>query len=197
MRATSLRLAVHPLSANRWADFERLFGEHGACGGCWCMLWRLSAAEFRAGKGEGNRRAMKSLVDSGITPGLLAYVENEPVGWIAVARRDKYPGLQRSRVLRPFDDLPVWSVSCFFVARAYRRQGVSKQLLDAAAEFVCGQGGRILEGYPQVPRKPDMPDVFAWTGLVSVFRKAGYRECARRSPTRPIMRLVLGQNSGK
>jgi GNAT superfamily N-acetyltransferase len=182
---------VHHLSWERWPDFERLFGERGACGGCWCMFWRQTRAEFEAGKGAGNKRAMKALVRSGQVPGLLAYIDGEPVGWCALAPRQEYAALARSRVLRPVDDQPVWSVVCFFVARGHRNQGLTVRLLKAALQHVKRQGGRILEGYPVAPKKDRIADPFAYTGLESAFRKAGFRECARRSETRPVMRRRL------
>ena len=71
--AKNLKLEFHPVTPERWSDLETLFGEKGACGGCWCMLWRLTRKEFEAQKGEGNRRAMQRIVNSGEIPGLLAY----------------------------------------------------------------------------------------------------------------------------
>lgn len=179
---------VRPVTPARWNDVEVLFGERGACAGCWCMYWRLPRSVWERQKGAANKRALEKLVAAGDPPGLLAYDGRVPVGWCALARRDDYPGLARSRVLKPVDEQPVWSVTCLFVARPYRRRGVSVRLLKAAADYVRGRGGRIVEGYPVEPRQGAMPDAFAWTGLASAFRKAGYREVARRSDTRPIMR---------
>ncbi len=181
-------LTFQTLVPDRWADFERLFGERGACGGCWCMLWRLKRSEFQRGKGPWNKARMRRLVVSGKVPGILAYAGGAPVGWCAIAPRDDYPALERSRVLKRLDDRPVWSVACLFVEKRHRRTGVSVGLLRAAVEFAGQRGGTIVEGYPVEPKKETMPDVFAWTGLPSGFKKAGFIECARRSPTRPIMR---------
>lgn len=180
----------HPLTPERWDDFAALFGRNGACGGCWCMWWHLTRAEFNARKGAGNRRAMRARVMANHVPGILAYRGGAPVGWCAVEPRERYPGLARSRILMPVDEAPVWSVVCFFVAREARRSGLSVALLKAARRHVAARGGRILEGYPVEPRAGATADVFAWTGLASAFRKAGFREVARRSPTRPIMRCA-------
>jgi GNAT superfamily N-acetyltransferase len=188
---TKLRLDFHPLTTKRWADFESLFGARGACGGCWCMAWRLKRSEFNRQKGQGNKDAMKALVQAREVPGILAYHEDRPIGWIALAPRPTYVVLERSRVLKPVDEEPVWSISCFFIAKDYRKKGVTVQLLKAAADYVREQGGTVIEGYPVEPKMKNMPDVFAWTGLPSAFHKAGFVECARRSPTRPIMRLRL------
>ncbi|HEY6571837.1 MAG TPA: GNAT family N-acetyltransferase [Candidatus Eisenbacteria bacterium] len=182
------KLEVLPLTPERWKDVEALFGPRGACGGCWCMFWRLPRGEFTKGKGEGNRRAFRTLVRGGAEPGLLAYADGVPVGWCAVAPREAYPALERSRVLAPVDEKPVWSVSCFFIARGWRRKGVTVALLRGAAAHAAAHGGKILEGYPISPKKGALADAFAWTGLVGGFEKAGFTEAARRSATRPIMR---------
>ena len=191
MKDRGLRIQFHPVTKRRWADFETLFGERGACGGCWCMLWRLTRKEFENQKGAGNRKAMKAIIEAGKTPGILAFSRNEPVAWCSVAPREHFPALDRSRILKPVDDSPVWSISCLFVDKRFRRKGLSKQMIKAAVDYVKKKKGSIVEAYPVEPKKDKMPDVFAWTGLASTFAKAGFVECARRSETRPIMRFYI------
>ena len=178
----------HPLTPERWADFEKLFGPRGACAGCWCMYWRLTRTQYDEQQGELNRRNIKALVDSGNIPGILAYVDDEPVGWCSIAPRQEFATLARSRILKPVDDQPVWSVVCFFVTRKYRRQGLTIQLLNAAVEYAASKGATIIEGYPVEPKEGKAPDVFVFTGLSSAFKQAGFKEVLRRSETRPIMR---------
>ncbi len=190
-QSENLDLEFYPLNRQRWADFEALFGERGACGGCWCMFWRLTRSEFETQKGERNRKAMKTLVDAGKIPGILAYAQKKPVAWCSVAPRRDFSALERSRVLKKIDDQPVWSVTCFFIDRGWRKKGLSVRLLRAAVEYVAEQGGRIVEGYPVEPKKAKTADVFVWTGLASTFLKAGFVECTRRSATRPIMRYSI------
>lgn len=190
-RQNNLKLEFFTVTRKRWQDFETLFGERGACGGCWCMLWRLKRAEFERQKGDGNRKAMKAIVTSGQIPGILAYSQTQPVAWCSVAPREAYPALERSRILKKIDDEPVWSISCLFVHKTYRKKGVSLNLLAAAIDYVTQQGGKIVEGYPVEPKKDKIADVFAWTGLASAFKKAGFIECERRSETRPIMRYYI------
>jgi GNAT superfamily N-acetyltransferase len=186
------KLTFHGLTRERWRDFELLFGDRGACGGCWCMLWRLNHAEYERNKGERNRRAMRKIVAQGNIPGILAYYGSHPIGWCAVAPREQYLRLQHSRLLQPIDRKPVWSIVCLYVQEPFRRRGVSVALLRAAVEYARACGARIVEGYPVEPRKSAAPDVFVWTGLASAFRKAGFTEHARRSRTRPIMRRAVG-----
>jgi GNAT superfamily N-acetyltransferase len=190
--ASQLALEFHPLTPERWKDLESLFGERGACGGCWCMWWRLKRSQFEKQKGEENKKALKKIVDSGEIPGLLAYANGQPIAWCSVAPRETYPVLERSRTLKRIDDQPVWSVVCFFVAKQFRRKGLTVKLLRASAEYAKEHGARIVEGYPVEPKKTSIPDAFAFTGLASVFRKARFVEVLRRSETRPIMRYYIG-----
>lgn len=185
---SAMRLAFHPATPERWGDLEKLFGARGACAGCWCMFYRLPRRQWTAQSGTKNKSALNALVASGVPPGILAYAGGEAVGWCAVAPRADYPRLAKSRILAPVDDQPVWSITCLFVARSHRRAGVSSALVAAAAEFAASQGARIVEGYPVEPQKDSVPDTFVWNGLASSYRKSAFKEVARRSPTRPIMR---------
>lgn len=185
-----LSLSFHPLTPKLWRDFELLFGENGACGGCWCMFWKLRGKDFSGNTGDMARQMQKSIVDSKIVPGLLAYSEGYPVGWIAVEPRGAYPKLAHSRVLKPIDDQEVWSITCLFVEKKHRRKGIAVELLKAAIEHVKGCNGRIVEGYP-VDSKKEQPAPFIFTGTASAYVKAGFKEVARNSPTRPIFRFIL------
>lgn len=185
------KLKFSPLTYERWRELETLFGEKGACGGCWCMWWRISRKEFEAKKGDGNKTALKRLVKGNVQTGIIAYDEKKPVGWIAFAPREHYFKLETSKILKPVDDKPVWSVTCFFINKDYRRKGLTVELLREAEKFARKNGGKILEGYPIDPKTKNYAPVFANTGLFSAFRQAGFQEVERRSATRPIMRKVL------
>ena len=156
------------------------------------MWWRAKRSEWSKNRGAGNRRALRKIVDAGDPPGLLAYVGGEPAAWCALAPRADYPGLERSRLFKPLDDHPTWSVTCFYVGREYRRQGLTVRLLREAARYARSRGARMLEGYPVEPKKKGpVPDVWVFTGLAEAFRRAGFKEAARPSSTRPVMRRVL------
>ncbi|MDB5075815.1 MAG: GCN5-related N-acetyltransferase [Chloroflexi bacterium] len=186
-------VTCRPVTADRWSDFEQLFGERGACAGCWCMYLKLPRATFDRQKGAENKEAIRAEIIGGGTPGLLAYAGDEPAGWCAIAPRDAYPALARSRILKPVDESPVWSVTCFFVARPYRRQGLAARLLRAAVDHAATHGATIVEGYPVDSRQDKMPDTSAWMGLASTFQAVGFTEVARRSESRPIMRYRIGK----
>jgi GNAT superfamily N-acetyltransferase len=180
-------LVVEPLTPQRWADLEALFGTRGACGGCWCMWWRIPRRLYLETRGDLNKQAMRALVETGPPPGLLAFTGGQPVAWCAVGPRDMYPTLERSRAFPRLDEKEVWAVGCLFVQRKFRRRGLSVRMLRAAAEYSARCGARICEGYPLEPRQR-LPDAFAWTGTLSAFRKAGFVEAGRGPTGRVIMR---------
>ena len=154
------------------------------------MHWKLRGKAYDEAKGYETRQMHKSVVDSGIVTGLLAYLHGDVVGWVAVEPRSAYERLAHSRILKPVDNEPVWSITCFFVAKKFRNQGIHIELLNAAVAYVKSKGGKIVEGYPTETNK-EMPAPFAFTGTTSAFAKAGFKEVARNSPTRPIFRFVI------
>ncbi|HTL25989.1 MAG TPA: GNAT family N-acetyltransferase [Burkholderiales bacterium] len=176
-----------PATSARWKDLETLFGPNGACAGCWCMWFRLPRREWTAAKGEGNRRALRRLVGRRVAPGILAYEGGKPVGWVAFAPRAEYVRLAASRNLKPLDARPVWSVSCFFVARSHRGKGLMTQLIEAAADYARKRGATLLEGYPSDPRRRTA-DTFIYTGTLGAFERAGFKVAARPSKAVRIVR---------
>ena len=185
-----LDLSFHPLTQKLWRDFELLFGKHGACGGCWCTYWKLRGKDFSQNTGDAARQMQKAVVDSKTVPGLLAYSEGYPVGWIAVEPRKSYLRLEHSRTLKSIDGQEVWSITCFFVEKKHRHKGITVELLKAAVDYVKNQGGKIVEGYP-VDVYKNQPDVFIYTGIASTFVQAGFSESIRNSPLRPIFRFLI------
>ncbi|MFC1853466.1 GNAT family N-acetyltransferase [candidate division CSSED10-310 bacterium] len=184
-------LKFQPLIPARWSDFEQLFGEKGAYGGCWCMYWRITRSQFEKQQGPENREAMREIVNSGEIPGILAYFENRPIGWCAIAPRENYSSLNRSFVLKRIDDLPVWSIVCFFIDKKYRGRGIGLFLIHAAIDYVRREGGEVIEAYPTRPRKGSLPPVSSYMGLPGIFSKAGFVECKRPSKAKIIMRYSI------
>jgi GNAT superfamily N-acetyltransferase len=181
---------ILPLTPDRWSDLEQLFGERGASSGCWCMWWRVAAKDWEQDAGAGNRAAFRSVVTAGPPPGLLAYFEDTPVGWVAVAPRADYPRLNRSPKLKPVDDVPVWSVTCFYIDRLYRSTGVAGTLLAAAVDHAAAHGATAVEGYPIDPGADRAANSAAFTGVLEMFHAAGFEEIDRRGG-RPILRRTV------
>lgn len=184
------QLTFEPLSRANWTKFVELFGPRGACGQCWCMYYRLSKAEFLEGKADGgNKEAMQSLVKSNLPTGILAFYEGLPVAWCAFAPREHFLKLEKSRVHKRIDNQPVWSIPCFFVAKNFRRQGISVALLKGVIGYAKAQGIKILEAYPTIPTTETLPDSFAWIGLFKSFERAGFETVDRTSKNRPMVRF--------
>jgi GNAT superfamily N-acetyltransferase len=186
-----VKLDVHPVTKDRWSDLVELFGRPGAsiARGCFCMYYRKTGGSG-IGPGAENRRAMKSLVDRGIVPGLIGYQDGRPVGWISLGPRESYPKLQRSPVMKPIDNKPAWSIICFFVDSKARGQGVSEKLLKAAIAYARSHGATLLEAYPVDKEEPSHAD-FMWFGAKTMYDRAGFKEVARRKETRPVVRRAL------
>lgn len=185
-------LTVRALRADDWALVERLFGSNGACGGCWCMHWRMEkGADWGREKGARNRRALERLVQADSVHAVLALAEDEPVGWCCLGPREDFARLGRSRVLR-FESPPgTWAVVCFFIPARWRNRGVASALLAGAIELARQRGAPALEGYP-VQDKSDgskrYPATFAYTGVPRLFERAGFRDVTPEGATRLVFR---------
>jgi GNAT superfamily N-acetyltransferase len=190
-------LKVRPVTRARWDDLVALFGwDRGGYSGCWCVWFRVTAQEFSKGAprggAAGNRAAMRKIVASGTVPGLLAYIDENPVGWISVAPREEFGRIERSPVSKPVDNEPgVWSIVCWYIDRRHRGKGVGSALLQAAVDHAIRKGARIIEGYPVDPSRRKHSNAEAFVGIDAMFREAGFREVARRSPSRPLMRYMV------
>jgi GNAT superfamily N-acetyltransferase len=186
--------AVRPLVPERFGDVERIFAGKGCsfARGCWCMAYRLSGRiEPPAGvaKAAFLRSELLRLAAATPAPGLVGYDgEGAPVGWVSLGPREDFRRLARSRVMKPVDERPVWSIVCFVVPAPFRRRGVARALLRHAIGFARENGAEALEGYPVDTPEPPAP-AFLWHGTGDLFRGAGFVEIARRTPGRPVMRL--------
>ena len=192
-----MRLTVQPLTRDRWDDLVELFSRPGGSivRGCWCMYYRKSGGSGGLGRGKANKRAMKALVDGGTVPGLIAYRDRRPVGWISLGPREDYARLERSRVMKRVDEKPVWSIVCFFVDSKERGQGITRALLRDAIDYARSNGATLLEAYPIDKKARSHPD-FMWFGAKSLYDHAGFHEVARRKETRPVVRRGLRPRLG-
>ncbi len=182
-------LTISPLSFEQWPALEDLFGQAGASNGCWCMYWRIGP-RYRDRPREDNKHDLKQLAASGQPPGLLAFDGDIPAGWCELAPRTDLRWLARTRYLQPVDDLPVWSIPCFYVRRSHRRQGIMGALIEAAAAAAASASAPVLEAYPVDTAMPaHTRNLFP--GVASTFAQHGFQVVARRKPDRPLMRRSL------
>ena len=195
MRMAS-KLTVLPATSERWPHVEAIFGAKGCsvARGCWCMHYRRSGSapslSSVTNRSRTYRTALKALVDGGRPPGLIAYRGDVPVGWVSLAPREEFARLERSPVMKPVDDRPVWSIICFVVPPEHRGQGVARALLQGAIAYARDHGATVVEAYPVDKADPSKDDAM-WFGAKSMYDHAGFKEVARRKPTRPVVRLDL------
>jgi len=180
-------LVARPLTARRFADIEEVFGERGTARRCFCMHWRRPDGGFLDQQSTRDRFADR--VAQGRPPGLIGYLAEVPVGWVQVGPRDEFPTIERSRLLKPADDVESWSVNCFVTRVGYRRRGIATALLSAAMAFARDEGATVIEGYPVDGERASSVDYFV--GTLGMFQEEGFVEILRRDPTRPIVRLKV------
>jgi|SRR5690625_758770 len=186
-------LTVRPLTPKTWDDFEAVMGPNGGARGCWCMHWRVSIQEWMEGKGDGNKAAMCKLAEPPTPPGVVGYLDDEPIAWCGFGDRSDFPRLQRSAIAKPVDDDPVIALTCLLIKKGHRDAGLSAGLITAVRDHLDQTAAtRILEAYPVDPAEGRRagPDT-AMTGIASAFRDAGFTEVARPRHDRPVMRYAL------
>ena len=184
-------IEVRPATPARWGDVERVLDHRGSVKGCWCMFFRADPRAWRTGTDEDNRRAMRGLVEAGVHPGLLAYRDDEPVGWVSVAPREQFSRLDRSPISRRVDARPVWALVCLYVPRAHRGTGVARALVRGAVAYARQAGAGMVEAYPVDDTLGPVSADHAYHGLVTLLAAESFEEVARRSPRRPLMRRDL------
>jgi GNAT superfamily N-acetyltransferase len=182
-----IAVTFNPLSEATWPDLQVLFGLKGACGGCWCMTPRLPAKLYNECKGEKNKQLLHNLIRDGQPLGIIAYHEKTPIGWCSVSPKDNLLSMKPSRLMNHTETKNVWSVVCLFIAKEFRRKGISSLLISGAVEYAFNNGADHVEAYPSIPKIKSMPDVFAWMGIEASYKKAGFRLLKKLSDSRVIM----------
>lgn len=182
-----MKLKIRALTPSLWPALEDLFGKSGACNGCWCMYWRIGSA-YRKNSREANKAAFHKVVKKGPSPGLLAFDGDLAVGWCQITPREDLPWLDRASRLKRMDDVPVWSISCFYVRKGYRKRGVTSALIAAAVKIAKRGGAPAVEAYPL---DGELSPSASGTGYASTFARAGFKTIGRHTPPRPIMRCEL------
>lgn len=192
-KRAKLKLNIVPVTAERMDALAALF-RTGEPAGCWDMAPRTSPAEARACQRrwqeegtpvkEGRRAQFCALLERPWAPGLLAFRDEQPAGWVSVGPRSDYRRIQQSRTTPPVDDLPVWVIPCLYVHRSSRGQGIAVALLEAAVGYAAEHGAPVVEGYPRAGEAAVSPAV-AYFGTVPLFRKAGFEVVRPPQPGLP------------
>lgn len=199
MTAPELAISVVPANEASWEDLQTVFGTRGLGSRCQCQRYKLRPREsFASFPAEERAHRLRQQTDSGhresgATSGLVAYLDDEPVGWCAVEPRTGYAGLIRNnrvpwagRAEDKTDD-SVWAVTCFFTRAGFRKRGVSRALARAAVDFARERGARAIEGYPITTKNVILEELHV--GTESAFAEAGFTEVSRPTLRRVVMRV--------
>jgi len=200
-RVDANEIEYREITPRDWAVVERLFGEKGACGGCWCMWWRVERGGklWEQTKGARAKRLMKGLISARRARAVIAFDGERPVGWCTFGPRGDFPRLETVKAYRPPDSESVWSIPCFFVLPTHRGRGVGRGLLAAAVAAAKRHGANVLEGYPVTKTEDgrELPAAFAWTGPLAMFEACGFHEASAVNPRRPVVRLTVSTGGSR
>lgn len=192
---TESRVTVESVDAGSWNDLRAVVGTTGDAPGCWCQWFKVRRSEMQELSRDDLADRLHASVAAG-SPGVLARIDGEPVGWAAVEPFSAYPALGRSPITRRQEGDPAdpWAVTCFVVRREHRRQGVAAELLRGAVEHARAHGAEVVEGYPVDPEvRPSLTASERYHGTVSLFSSAGFEVVRRPSATRAVMRLAVAR----
>ena len=193
-------LTIFPANQASWADLQAIFGTTDYPSKCYCQHFKTRDCHWSSLTGEDRRSRLREQTNCGdpeasSTSGLVAYLDREPVGWVAVEPRPAYPRLPRVRTVwsgRHEDkaDDNVWAVTCFVVRKGYRKRGITYALAAAAVGYAREQGARALEGYSMIT-EPGKEITWGelYVGARQVFADAGFKEVSHPSPRRVVMRI--------
>ncbi len=170
-----MAFTTHPVTPDRFEDFADVINPNRRETHCWCLSHRLTAAEIQD-LGHGSReRAMRALCERENPPGVLAYDDQGvPVGWCSVGPRADNSRLSASRLIRPVDQVPVWSIICLVVRGGHRKRGVTTPLIEGAVHYAVGRGAPAVEAYPVDPGDKRMDLTMAFVGTRRMFEKCGF-----------------------
>lgn len=182
---------VVPVTATSWHLFEELFGPNGLQGGCWCAYFRMTAREFDRSTPTEHKQHVRQVVRANRPFGLLAVLDGQAQGWIAVAPRLDNSRLKKSRVARVPEDedlSDIWSITCFYTRRGTRRGGITGVLLHAAVKYATDHGARAVEGYPVDASIGKLASGDLYHGELQTFLNGGFELIEHSGTRRALVR---------
>lgn len=192
------KIVIHPATADRFDDVAAILApKNPDAPSCWCLSYRLPNQEFRELEGAERPARLRRYAEEGAPPGVVAYVDGEPAGWCSVAPRSSHNRLTHSRTIPTVDDVAVWSVICLVIRAPFRKQGLSRHLLEGAIDFARAQGAPTLESYPLDAAGGRVSSAFAYVGTTGLFESVGFHRVTETTSksggmTRWLMRMELG-----
>lgn len=183
----SKRLTFKPVTKATAKDFEALFEAPGGPKYCWCMAFRATPEEIKSAKGQARKTQIFGRIDDGTPVGLVGYADGEPAGWVSVAPRDTFRPLGGPE---GEDGESIWSLTCMYVPRKQRGEGIGRQLVEAAIAHARKRKATVLEAYPVAPDSPS----YRHMGFIPLFKDLGFEEVGKAGTRRHVVRLTLSSS---
>lgn len=182
---------THPVTPDRFDDFADVINPNRRATHCWCLSHRVGAKQI-AELGDGSReQAMRALCERDVPPGVVTYADGVPVGWCNIGARSDIPRLVQSKLIRPVDDVPVWSIVCAVVRSGHRRRGVTQHLIEGAVQWARSQGAPAVEVHPVDP-DGRMDLTMAFVGTRAMYERVGFEVVGQTDAVASKMpRLVM------
>jgi GNAT superfamily N-acetyltransferase len=191
---------THPVTPDRFEDFADVINKNRRPTHCWCLSHRIQAKEIVELGGTGTtarEKAMRALCEREHPPGVVTYLDGEPVGWCNIGPRSEITRLAQSKLIRPVDDLPVWSIVCVVVRSGFRKRGVTGHLLEGAVAYAASHGAPAVEAHPVDPGDGRMDLTMAFVGTRGMFERAGFAVVGTTDAVASKMpRLVMRRDLG-
>lgn len=182
---------THPVTPDRFDDFADVINPNRRATHCWCLSHRVGAKEIEELGGGSREQAMRALCERDVPPGVVTYRDGTPVGWCNIGARSDIPRLVQSKLIRPVDHVPVWSIVCTVVRGGHRRQGVTQQLIEGAVQWARSQGAPAVEAHPVDP-DGRMDLTMAFVGTRAMYERAGFEVIGQTDAVASKMpRLVM------
>lgn len=175
-------IVVKPVDKSNWADFESFFESKGRLNNCWCMVWRMTKEELKKNTPVCRKGFIKERVWAGIPIGLLAYSGDRPIGWCSIAPRETHLRLGGDEHIED-----VWSITCFYIEKEFRDQGLIHLLIEEAGKYASNHGAKYLEAYPVDPDSPS----YRFMGFVKTFEEEGFQYVKDAGTRRHVMTRKL------
>ena len=105
---------------------------------------------------DGNRSLKRRLVDEGRAHAALVFDGDEAVAWCEYGSPEELPNIyHRKQYEEELDVLPDYRITCIFVDKRYRRQGLSAVALQGALDLIAAGGRWRGRGVPARHRRQE------------------------------------------
>jgi GNAT superfamily N-acetyltransferase len=171
-------IIIKPVDRNNWIDFESLFQSKGGPSYCWCMVWRMTKDELKQNNPACRKEFIKQRVWLNTPIGILGYFKNEAIAWCSIAPKETHQRLGGDENLKN-----IWSITCFYIKKEYRKKGLMKFLIKSAENYAKENGAEYIEAYPVEENSPS----YKFMGFVKTFEEMEFKFVKMAGTRRHVM----------